>query len=98
VPVNEIDWGEPVALSTRATAATNEPVAFGVKINEIAQPAPAASVGPQVVVSRKLLAFVPVSAMLEIVNAPVPVLVSVTTWALLDVPDVWLKLSEVALN
>jgi len=53
-----------------------------LKVTEIAQLAPALRVVPQVLVWENS----PVAVMLEIVSEALPVLVSVTVWALLLVP------------
>ena len=58
------------------------PAATGLKVTEIAQSAPALRVVRQVLVWEKS----PLAAMLEMVSEPLPVLVSVTVWALLRVP------------
>ncbi len=69
--------------------ALRDPVADGVKVTLIVQFAPAASVlglMGQVFVCAKSLAFVPLTVMLVIVSAAVPLLVSVTDLAALVVP------------
>ncbi len=58
----------------------------GEKVAEIVQEEPAASVNPQVLDSAKLEAFVPPSAMLEIVRVAEPELVTVTAMGALVVP------------
>lgn len=63
---------------------------LGVNVMLIVQLAPAANVVPQVDVRAKLLELVPVSEMLVIVIAALPVLVSVTTFALLVVLIGWM--------
>src|SRR5579863_5638864 len=76
-------------------APVRAPEAVGVKTTEIAQLAPAATLLPQVFVWLKS----PLAAMLAIESAAVPVLVSVTTCAALDVPTFWLpKLRLVGLK
>src|SRR2546425_8303755 len=65
------------------------PAAVGVKVTEIVQLAPAASVlglSGQVFVWAKSLAFAPLTATVLIVSAAVPELVSVTFCAALVVP------------
>jgi len=44
VPVSEISWGLPDASSVTRTAAVRVPVVVGVKVTEMVQLAPAASV------------------------------------------------------
>jgi hypothetical protein len=61
------------------------PAAVGVKVTEIVQPAPAATVVPQVFVSAKSP-----EAVIDVMDSPaVPELVSVTVCASLVVPSVW---------
>ena len=74
VPVSETVCGLPLALSVTETAPVREPVAVGVKITEIVHVPAAATVAPQVLVWLKS----PLAAMLVIVSAADPVLVSVT--------------------
>ena len=50
VPVRATFCGEPVALSATSRVAVKVPVAAGLKLTEMVQVAPAASVVPQVVV------------------------------------------------
>jgi hypothetical protein len=66
------------------TAPVRVPVAVGVKVTLMVQEAPAATELPQVLVSAKS----PLAEMLVILNAPLPVLVSVTDWAELVVPTI----------
>lgn len=61
------------------SVATHVPDAAGVKRIAIVQDAPAARVAPQVVVSAKSLAFVPVKLMPEIVKAVLLELLNVAT-------------------
>ena len=72
----------PVATVKLAVA---PPVAVGVNTTLMAQLAPTATADPQVEVSEYIPAFVPESAMLVIGNASVPVLVTVTVCATLEV-------------
>ena len=58
------------------------PAASGLKVTEIAQLAPALRVVRQVLVWKKS----PLVVILEIISVPLPVLSSVTVWALLLVP------------
>ena len=89
VPESATLCGLPVALSTIVTLALRLPVAEGVKVTLIAQLLPAASVLGligHVFVWAKSPAFVPLTAMLVIASAAVPLLVSVTDFAALVVP------------
>jgi hypothetical protein len=72
----------PVATVKLAVA---PPVAVGVNTTLIAQLAPTATEVPQVDVSENDPTFAPESAMLVIGNTSVPVFVTVTVWAALDV-------------
>jgi len=72
----------PVATVKLAVA---PPVAVGVNTTLIAQLAPTATEDPQVEVSEYCPAFVPESTMLVIGNTSVPVFVTVTVCATLDV-------------
>lgn len=72
VPVIAADCGEPVALSATEIAALRLPAEPGVNVTEMEQLAPAASDVPQLFVSPKLLAFVPVTEIPVIVSAAVP--------------------------
>jgi formate-dependent phosphoribosylglycinamide formyltransferase (GAR transformylase) len=60
------------------TFAERAPVALGVKVTEIVQLALGASELVQPLLSMKSPAFVPVTAMLEIVRGVVPLFVSTT--------------------
>jgi hypothetical protein len=73
-------------LSATLTEAVRAPVAVGVKVTEIVQLAPAASVAGQVLVCPKSPAFAPVTEMAVIVSPAVPVFVSVAVWAAPEVP------------
>jgi hypothetical protein len=74
VPVRLRVCGLPAALSVRVTAALRVPVAAGVKVTLIVQLAPAAIELPQLLVCAKSPGLVPVSAMLEMLKAALPVL------------------------
>jgi len=93
VPLRETVWGEPAALSATLSVAAKVATDDGANVMEIAQFAPAANEFPQLLVCAKLLAPVPVNVMPEMVSAPVPVLVSVATCAVLVVPVIVLKVS-----
>ena len=78
--------GLPLALSATFSVAARAPLAEGVKVTLIVQFAPAATELPQVLVWEKLLALVPESARLVMVNAALPELVSVIAFAVLVEP------------
>jgi hypothetical protein len=79
-----------VALSVKVMAAVRLPTADGVNPTVIVQLLPAASELPQVFVSGKSEALAPVTAMLDIAKAAVPLFVTVTTCVAVLVPTVWL--------
>jgi hypothetical protein len=83
VPERLTVWGLPLALSAMLSVAARAPLAEGVKVTLIVQLAPAATELPQVLVWAKLLALVPESARLVILNAALPLLVSVIACAVL---------------
>src|SRR6202007_1156019 len=92
VPVRLADCGLPEALSATLRVPVRVPEAVGVKVTLMVQFAPAARELPQLSVSEKS----PLAEILVIVKVAVPVLVSVTAFAALLVPTVWLaKVSEV---
>ena len=86
VPVSETDCGLPAVLSVMVTDAARDPAAVGLKVTLMEQFAPAATLGPHVLVSEKSPLFVPVMAMLEIVSGAPPVLVKLTICAVLLLP------------
>ena len=102
VPESATLCGLPAALSLIVTLALRLPVAVGENVTLSVQVAPAASVlglSGQVFVCAKSPALAPLTPMLLIVNAAVPLLVSVTDFAALVVPTSWLpKLSDVGLS
>lgn len=71
------------------TLAANAPLAEGVKITLIVHWAPAATLDPQLLLSAKALGLVPVSAMLAMLRAALPLLLKVKLWAALVVPTAW---------
>jgi hypothetical protein len=77
VPVRTAECGEPEALSATEIAAVSAVAEAGVKVTVMVQLDPAASDAPQLLVSPKLLALVPVTEMLVIVSGAVPGLESV---------------------
>jgi len=78
VPLSEMVCGELAALSVIVTAALNEPACVGAKCPCIEQFALAAKLVPQLLANTQEDALVPVSVMLPIDTAELPVLVSVT--------------------
>jgi hypothetical protein len=88
VPVNAIVCGEPAALSVIVIAAVFAPLAVGPKCPWMVQFAPTARLVPQVLANTNWDAPVPVTAMLVMVSAAVPVLVMVTVCEPLDCPTV----------
>src|SRR5436190_940490 len=80
-PLSARACGLPLASSAIWTLALRAPCAPGVKVTEIVQCAPAASVAGQSSLSPKSPAFVPAMPMLEIARGAVPVLVSVDVCA-----------------
>ena len=68
VPVSATDCGLPVALSDTEIAAVRVPAAFGVKVTLIVQFAPWRTRRTAIIGLRKVSGFVPVTAMLEIVE------------------------------
>jgi len=86
VPERATAWGLPLALSPIVRVAEAAPLAEGLKVTLMAQLAPAATELPQVLVSAKLLAFVPEMATLEMPKASFPEFVKVMDCAVLVVP------------
>ena len=83
VPVSETVCGEPLALSAIVNVPVRFPDAVGVKVTEMLQLAPAATLVPaQVSVSAKLP-----EVLIEVMaNVPGPEFVSFTDWAALVEP------------
>ena len=90
VPVRVAVCGLPVALSVAATVAVRVPEAAGVNVTLIVQLAPAATDVPHVLLSAKSPPLVPVTAILVMLKAALPVFESVIAWAALVVPTFWL--------
>ena len=91
VPLSVKECGLPAALSVMVTAADRAPVAVGLNVTLIVQlPLFAATELPQVLVCAKSPLFAPVTAMLVMPSAALPVLVSVTDCDPLVVFTVWL--------
>lgn len=85
VPLNAMLCGDVVALSVMVIAAFNAPAVLGAKWPWMVQLVPTARLVPQVLANTKEDALVPVTAMLLIDSAAVPVLVIVTDWDTLEV-------------
>jgi hypothetical protein len=98
VPVSATVWGELAALSATVRVAVKLPAPEGVKVMEIVQLAPAATLPPQLLAWLKLAAFVPLRAMEVMASVAEPVLVSVTVCAGLALATAETKLSEVLLS
>jgi hypothetical protein len=81
VPIRLTVCGLPAA-STIVRIPVRDPIAVGEKLTLIMQLAPAANVGPHVLVCRKS----PLVEMELMPREPVPVLVNVTAWGELVVP------------
>ena len=78
VPLNAMLCGDPLALSVIVIAAVCTPVAVGAKCPWIEQFAPTATLAPHVFANTNEDALAPVTPMLVIDSAVVPVFVSVT--------------------
>jgi len=91
VPLSVKECGLPAALSVMVTEAARAPVAVGVNVTLIVQfPLFAATELPQLFVCAKSPLFAPVTPMLVMLRAALPVLVSVTDWDPLVVFNCWL--------
>jgi len=77
VPVRPTD-GSPTEVAVTESVAERDPLAPGVKVMLIVQPAPAAMLEPQLFVSVKSLGSAPVIEMPVRVKVALPVLVNVT--------------------
>jgi hypothetical protein len=81
-PLSVMDCGEPAALSLTESAAEKvAPEVAGVKVTEMVQAFPAATVVPQLLVCAKAEALAPVMENAMPVSAPLPLLVSVAVIA-----------------
>jgi len=78
VPLKAMLCGDVLPLSMIVTAAFNAPVVVGAKCPWIVQFAPTARLVPQLFANTKEDAFAPVTAILVIDNAVLPVFVMVT--------------------
>lgn len=76
LPVRLTECGLPAALSLMASEPERLPAAVGAKVTLNVQLAEGATVEPQVLLSEKS----PVTATLEMVSGPSPVLLRVTVW------------------
>ncbi len=85
-PLRVTFCGLPIALSVIVTFADRFPAAVGVKVTPMLQLAPAATEPPQLFVWAKSPLLVPVTAILLMLSAVLPVLVRVTVCAALVVP------------
>ena len=81
VPFRTTDCGKPDALSAIDSEAVNVPEAAGFNSTETVQLAPIANEVPQVVVTQKEVAFVPVMVSDVSANAAVPEFFTVTICA-----------------
>jgi hypothetical protein len=89
VPLSATTCGDVAALSVISRFAVRLPVDPGVNTTPIVQLAPAATLAPQLLVTAKSEALVPLDAMDVIVKAADPLLVRVTLWLALAVPMFW---------
>ncbi len=90
VPARPTACGLPPPSSLNSADAVRVPDVVGVKVTLTVQPALAAKVLPQVVVSEKSSAFVPPIAVCQRCRMALPRFVSVITWGALLVPTFWL--------
>jgi hypothetical protein len=88
VPLSATVCGVPLALSAMESDAAKLAAEAGVNVTETVQLAPAASELPHVLVSAKSVGFAPVMVMLVIVNAALPVFISVIVCAAVVVPAI----------
>jgi len=86
VPLSAILCGELAALSVMVMDAVSEPPAAGAKCPWMLQFAPAARLVPQLLAKSNDEASAPVTVMLVMVSAAVPLLVTVTDWEALIAP------------
>ena len=97
VPLRVTECGEPEAESLNVREALRAPAALGVKVTATVQLLPAARLLPQVLLlTTKSPTFVPVTAMLLIESAALPVFDNVIVCAALVVPTFWLPKFRVA--
>ena len=86
VPCRVTVWGEPPPLSLMASDALRVPVALGVKVTAIEQVCPAARLDPQLLVSPKSFAFLPLMLKPENARLVLPPFVRRTIEGKLVVP------------
>lgn len=98
VPVRDTVCGEPAALSATERVAVKVAVDAGVKDNEMAHEAPAASDSPQALVCAKSAGLAPARVMLLMLSVALPVFLSVAVWAALVAPVCAVKLSEAGVS
>jgi len=91
VPVRFTTWGPLGPLSVNVSAPLNIPTAFGENLTPIVQVAPAARLGPQVLLATVKL---PMDPMLEKVTGTLWTLVTVIVWEALVAPDVTVPKSK----
>ena len=93
VPLKVTVCGLPLALSVKTSEALKLPVVAGVNVTLTAQVMVGATVAPVQVSAllAKSLGFVPPIAAVEMFRLLVPVLVTVTVWAVLVVLASWVK-------
>ena len=87
VPDNATLCGLFAALSAIVRAAVSAPVWLGVNVTEMVHLTPGAMLAGQLFVSAKSLVLVPVNVIPEMFRFVVPLLVSVTVFAVLAVPN-----------
>jgi hypothetical protein len=91
VPLRAMDCGLPEALSVMVTEPVRVPAAVGVKVTLMLQlPVLAAKELPQLLLCAKLVLFAPVTPMFVMLNAALPVFMSVTDCDPLVVFNAWL--------
>jgi hypothetical protein len=90
VPVRVTAWGLLAALSRRVKEPVRVPDAVGAKVTLKVQLPPAATELPHVPLTVKSLLLAPVTCVLVMVRAALPVLFSVSVWAGLVAPTDWL--------
>ena len=81
MPVSDAEWGLPTELSVTVMEPVRAPMASGVKVTVMVQLPEAATVAPQVVVRAKSPAFVPVTAIPDMVSEPEPGFFNVNVFA-----------------
>lgn len=95
VPLRAITCGLSPALSVIVIVPEIAPLAVGMNVAAIMQLAPGATEAPQVVPGLEIPKFA-LAAILVILNGRLPLLFSVTVWAVLVVPTSWLAKERLA--